>query len=1296
MGQFVVVVDVVVCLLLCLLLSSSFALEFTVKEVGRKSKVLQFDEQLARHQNIKKQEENPLAPNEAEFLDNFLSEFGLTQDNIKFSHKYEVQSATILHYDQFFRGVKVLGGRLTVTFGSHGEVIRAMGGALSDVSGMEHLPSISSLSSSAALQSVKNYIAANYNSKTLEMVGTKTELVYHRGNLGSDVTPGTPTLAHHIEGKSLLLDNGEHKDIYYDSFVDASTGEVLRFISEGETSEHRSKEVNKTGMKRYLQAASDTQNITGGITNLSEFGEGNEILIYECTGSTKINHCNIHRILLWQSSTGPWPSEREDVNIAVASIVQFQRLMKSLTGGTWVSHLQNRSDINVHINMGGNSRSYAHTMNGIYLSAGDFTEVCIAHEVMHGYTKTSSGLEYEYESGALNEALSDIFASMLDILNSQSNLTTIRVADALNMQSPRQLNQSCSNVEWNMKNSEYTNDPTSADRLGPGTDTSQWWLYGRLAKSGAIRDMYYPECFGHPGSKGSSKYYCGQNDNGGVHTNAGVPNRLFAFMVQGGINNDIDLPALGMNKSASLMWNTLMAIGPATTFPQFAEVLSFQCNLAINSTFYVPNFMTGDSVLDTEVVSQLDCDHLELIIAASRMREDINCSTNPTEPPTFAPTRENSLPMFSVSNTDFARNAANSENVEVEICPGLLYQFSICDDDHKCSDRAAGDSVLRLYNGDEQVAFDDDSCGSCPNLRYFLPENATACVSMTLREGCYGDYDCSGAVHVYTTHFPSAVPTLAPTAIPTAAPSIPRTEWVETTGLRQMSGTHSASNENAESYCFDLTVPSALQVRSFHQECYDTRVGDGDAYIRLRRDSETGEVIGENDDMLYPECMDSELEFPVLKPGRYCLIMGCYSDSACSYDGMVTAFSKTDAPTVAPSDFSYMNSWEVRTGVRAMEGTHSASNEKTEAYCFDLTVPTTVLGRSFHQDCYDTRVGKEGDAYIRMRRGSETGPIIAENDDMLFPDCTDSRFILPDLPVGQYCLMMGCYSDTACSYEGELTGIPSPQDKHGDGGHEMEWSRYTGLIEVTNTHSASNENSHVECFNVTEPVMITARSFATTCGDMRVNGDSYIRLQKGVPFPYNEYNKIDENDDTSPGVCTDSEMMTELSDPGQYCVFFGCYADDSCSYEGTISASSFTDQSGGLGDELKKTPDDTEINTNVGVITIVSITINIVIAILVLARIFYFVYSKYTANDSVYKMEVETETHIHPQQNPLSQKLSMTDKVGGQKMGDVQVFVDKGLYRDLSFRADTPESLVRGDAPSIFPAAAEQDADDAV
>lgn len=95
-----------------------------------------------------------------------------------------------------------------------------------------------------------------------------------------------------------------------------------------------------------------------------------------------------------------------------------------------------------------------------------------AHEVTHALTDLTSDLEYEGESGALNEALSDIFAANLD----------------------------------------------------PGD-----WEIGEDLPGGAIRDMANPERYGQPGHV--DDYLVTDRDHGGVHTNSGIINRAYVSMV---------------------------------------------------------------------------------------------------------------------------------------------------------------------------------------------------------------------------------------------------------------------------------------------------------------------------------------------------------------------------------------------------------------------------------------------------------------------------------------------------------------------------------------------------------------------------------------------------------------------------------------------------------------------------------------------------------------------------------------------------------------------------------------------
>ena len=55
------------------------------------------------------------------------------------------------------------------------------------------------------------------------------------------------------------------------------------------------------------------------------------------------------------------------------------------------------------------------------------------------------------------------------------------------------------------------------------TDNSYRWLSGETdpAFGGAIRDMWNPNCYGHPGKVSDVQYHCTTDDSGGVHRNSG-------------------------------------------------------------------------------------------------------------------------------------------------------------------------------------------------------------------------------------------------------------------------------------------------------------------------------------------------------------------------------------------------------------------------------------------------------------------------------------------------------------------------------------------------------------------------------------------------------------------------------------------------------------------------------------------------------------------------------------------------------------------------------------------------------
>lgn len=117
------------------------------------------------------------------------------------------------------------------------------------------------------------------------------------------------------------------------------------------------------------------------------------------------------------------------------------------------------------------------------------------------------------------------------------------------------------------------------------------------------------------------------------------------------------------------------------------------------------------------------------------------------------------------------------------------------------------------------------------------------------------------------------------------------------TPVISVSDTSSGSNEKTASHCFDVDDATAtITVQTYDETCGDVTV-NGDSYIRLRRDDITGEEIGENDDIGL--CRDSKLEVEV-DAGRFCFMMGCYSNTVCSYRGKVVVTSAPYDPSFAP------------------------------------------------------------------------------------------------------------------------------------------------------------------------------------------------------------------------------------------------------------------------------------------------------------------------------------------------------------------------------------------------------------
>ncbi|MBK9336653.1 MAG: M4 family metallopeptidase [Lewinellaceae bacterium] len=127
--------------------------------------------------------------------------------------------------------------------------------------------------------------------------------------------------------------------------------------------------------------------------------------------------------------------------------------------------------------------------NGSWASFGDaasrpFVSLdVVGHEFTHGVTNFSANLRYRNESGALNEAFSDIFGAAI----------------------------------------EFWARPEKAN-----------WLIGEELGSAPFRNMANPKAENHPNTYKGQNWVTGTGDNGGVHSNSSVKNHWFYLLTEGG------------------------------------------------------------------------------------------------------------------------------------------------------------------------------------------------------------------------------------------------------------------------------------------------------------------------------------------------------------------------------------------------------------------------------------------------------------------------------------------------------------------------------------------------------------------------------------------------------------------------------------------------------------------------------------------------------------------------------------------------------------------------------------------
>ncbi|MGB3546726.1 MAG: M4 family metallopeptidase, partial [Saprospiraceae bacterium] len=289
-------------------------------------------------------------------------------------------------------------------------------------------------------------------------------------------------------------------------------------------------------------------------------------------------------------------------------------------------------------NNGGSSCPNARWSGGAaHFCLGTETDDIVAHEWGHAYTQTFSDLIYAFESGALNEAYSDIWGETVDLLNGQGD-------DA------------------------GANDPRNGC-----SDTGTRWRVGEgSAFGGAIRDMLFPECANDPESTQSGTYYCSATagsgtDNGGVHSNSGVANRAFALLTDG----NGDFSGIGLTKASHIFYAAHVGyLGRTSGFHDLADALE---GAAAGLTGQNLPALTVVDVLapaSGEIITAADLVILAQVISATGLRADPGCNFPPMLDPATPPGCAAGQTYFSLLEADFENGAPGWTMPEFPTNPG--------------------------------------------------------------------------------------------------------------------------------------------------------------------------------------------------------------------------------------------------------------------------------------------------------------------------------------------------------------------------------------------------------------------------------------------------------------------------------------------------------------------------------------------------------------------------------------------------------------------------------------------------
>lgn len=418
-----------------------------------------------------------------------------------------------LHYRyyQVYQGVPIENS-MYIVHTKAGQVVSAGGAIVTEFDPLMKQRSYASLSSKKAVDVAINYVNAKvyaWQDPSMEQrikmqtndqkatYAPKASLVWYSPN--EDVSSRELRLCFKVD----VYARQPLSRAYY--FVDANTGKVL-----GKKDEIFFSDATGTANTAYSGSQTIHSDLSGGNYRLRDYTKGNGVITLHGESGQRGND--------YTSSSANWTLTGTNIAALDAhyGVSQTYAFYYSNFGrnsydnaGTALYSYVNDPTYTDNAFWDGSAMNFNKRSNSSQNPGGVTGIDVTGHELTHGVTQETSGLNYSKEPGAMNESMSDIMGKSVQFWSKPSD------------------------INWLMSNDMN-------------------WI---------IRSMSNPNSQGQPDTYKGTYWYSGSGDNYGVHTNSGVGNFMFYLLVTGGsgTNDNGDAYAvsgIGLDKADQIIYRT--------------------------------------------------------------------------------------------------------------------------------------------------------------------------------------------------------------------------------------------------------------------------------------------------------------------------------------------------------------------------------------------------------------------------------------------------------------------------------------------------------------------------------------------------------------------------------------------------------------------------------------------------------------------------------------------------------------------------------------------------------------------